>query len=625
MISVAVYGRNDSHGYNLHRRVALSINCIAEVLTDENDEILFVDWNTPKRLPPFTTAIADLLTPKALSLVKILRVTDEMHNQHFGGRTHLPTVEPVARNVALTRSNPDNHWFLSTNTDMVFLVEGGSLSDLVGGLSDAYYALPRFELPEVFWESLPRTRPIDALQTLSTWRSQFSLESRVNSTAFNRYDAPGDFQLAPRQTFLDIGGFEEEMLLGWHVDSNMAKRLWMHFGETKTLEQSVRGYHCNHTRSLTVHHGKVHQSNDLARFVDNITSPKALSAAPLGLATETISLSECRLDKIGLLELSHFPEPFVSESDLLNPTSMRTSSAAHALAALLDPLITLGPNSQVEYYGNGPLGDLLLDLNHDGLFKSFFCNGVSPLHGDGSPATSDLLIFDFDVVGLSQPKFIAETPANVRSEIARIMSTLLDKSRDYAATPLEAQPLIAVVNADGNEFDRLVSLLLNAPGSQTHSRVRVGVLRKLDRPRSLKGRVKLALSSFIYRRVLTRALSKNSKNWKSQSRPAVKFMLSLLRLVFNILSGIGSLLGRLLRIILWLPSQLIPKAPRRRLWNYCTVLFARKKNIRLRANASLRKVFISVERSISDTVGAWDITDAWIAHLQDNKRNKVSD
>jgi hypothetical protein len=619
VISVAVYGRNDSHGYNLHRRVALSINCIAEVLTDESDEILFVDWNTPKRLPPFTTAIADLLTPKALSLVKILRVTDEMHNQHFGGKTHLPTVEPVARNVALTRSNPNNHWFLSTNTDMVFLVEGGSLSDLVGGLSDSYYALPRFELPEVFWESLPRTRPIDALQTLSTWRSRFSLESRVNSTEFNRYDAPGDFQLAPRQTFLDIGGFEEEMLLGWHVDSNMAKRLWMHFGETKTLEQSVRGYHCNHTRSLTVHHGKVHQSNDLARFVDNITSPKALSATTLGLATETISLSECRPNKISLLERSHFPEPFVSESDLLNPTSMRTASATHALSALLDPIITLGPNSQVEYYGNGPLGELLLGLNHDGLFKSFFRNG------DGSSTTSDLLIFDFDVNGLSQSKFIAETPVNVRSEIARIMSSLLDKSREYAATPLEAQPLIAVVNADGNEFDRLISLLLNAPGSQTHSRVRVGVLRKLDRPRSLKSRAKLALSSFVYRRMLTRALSQSSKNWKSQRRPSVSFVITLLRLAFTTLSKFGTLLGRLLRIVLWLPSRLLPKVLRRRLWNYFTVLFARKKNIRSRANASLRNVFISVERSISGTVGAWAITDAWITHLQDNKGNKTAD
>ena len=33
MISVIVYGRNDSHGYNLPKRTAISFNCIAEVLT----------------------------------------------------------------------------------------------------------------------------------------------------------------------------------------------------------------------------------------------------------------------------------------------------------------------------------------------------------------------------------------------------------------------------------------------------------------------------------------------------------------------------------------------------------------------------------------------------------------
>ncbi len=32
MISVILYGRNDSHGYNLPKRAAISINCIAEML-----------------------------------------------------------------------------------------------------------------------------------------------------------------------------------------------------------------------------------------------------------------------------------------------------------------------------------------------------------------------------------------------------------------------------------------------------------------------------------------------------------------------------------------------------------------------------------------------------------------
>ena len=65
MLSVVLYGRNDSHGYNLHKRAAISLNAIAEMLTDPDDEILFVDYNTPDELPTFPEAIADTLTDKA--------------------------------------------------------------------------------------------------------------------------------------------------------------------------------------------------------------------------------------------------------------------------------------------------------------------------------------------------------------------------------------------------------------------------------------------------------------------------------------------------------------------------------------------------------------------------------
>ena len=55
--SVIVYGRNDVHGYNHHRRAALSLNCIAEVLTNPDDEMVFVDYNTVDELPTFIEAI----------------------------------------------------------------------------------------------------------------------------------------------------------------------------------------------------------------------------------------------------------------------------------------------------------------------------------------------------------------------------------------------------------------------------------------------------------------------------------------------------------------------------------------------------------------------------------------
>ena len=65
MISIILYGRNDGHGYNLHKRAAISLNCMAEVLRDDDDEIVFVDYNTPDDLPSFPEAIADTLTARA--------------------------------------------------------------------------------------------------------------------------------------------------------------------------------------------------------------------------------------------------------------------------------------------------------------------------------------------------------------------------------------------------------------------------------------------------------------------------------------------------------------------------------------------------------------------------------
>jgi hypothetical protein len=57
VISIILYGRNDSYGYNLHKRAALSLNCMAEVLSDPDDEVLFVDYNTPDDFPTFPEAI----------------------------------------------------------------------------------------------------------------------------------------------------------------------------------------------------------------------------------------------------------------------------------------------------------------------------------------------------------------------------------------------------------------------------------------------------------------------------------------------------------------------------------------------------------------------------------------
>ena len=231
MISVILYGRNDSHGYNLHRRAALSLNCLAEGLTDPDDEIIFVDYNTPDELPTFVEAIGDTLTSRCLDLLKVLRIPPAVHQQRFARRTHLVALEPVARNAGVRRANPSNRWLLSTNTDMILLplVDGG-LSDICSELPDGFYGLPRFELPEWLWERLPRSDPQTALDEVKRFGPKLGLDEATVSHEWIRFDAPGDFQLVLRDDFIAVDGFNEEMLLGYHVDANLSRRR-LHLGE----------------------------------------------------------------------------------------------------------------------------------------------------------------------------------------------------------------------------------------------------------------------------------------------------------------------------------------------------------------------------------------------------------
>ncbi len=276
MFSVIIYGRNDNHGYNLHKRAAISFNAIAEVMSDPDDEILFVDYNTPDDHPTFPEAIHDTLTDKAKKVLRVLRVRPEQH-VHLKSRTHLVALESQSRNVALRRSNPRNRWILYTNTDMLLVsrTEGESLSTILGSVPDGFYQIPRFEIPEMLWEAaFDRRDPAGNLAKLREWSVRYHLNQVVHNFMPMKYDALGDFQAALREDMFAVHGFDEEMILGWHCDSNLAARLALYRGKVDTLIDKVFGYHCDHTRVAAANNkGRATKMNDQERYIWNVSTP----------------------------------------------------------------------------------------------------------------------------------------------------------------------------------------------------------------------------------------------------------------------------------------------------------------------------------------------------------------
>lgn len=273
MLSVILYGRNDAHGYNLHKRAALSLNAIARVLTEPSDEIIFVDYNTPEELPTFPETIADTLTAEAMRRIRVIRVRSAFHDQ-FTARTALKALEPQSRNIGIRRANPDNRWILSTNTDMIFVPEreSDSLSSICADLPEGYFHLPRFEVPEGFWERASRLDPVGVMAAMRFYGKRYHLDEIVYGGFDNIYEGPGDFQLFLRDDLIAIAGFDERMILGWHADTNIARRMRLLRGRVDTAFPKLAGYHCGHTRQATGLHGARRTENDLTTYVREVRS-----------------------------------------------------------------------------------------------------------------------------------------------------------------------------------------------------------------------------------------------------------------------------------------------------------------------------------------------------------------
>jgi hypothetical protein len=360
LISVIVYGRNDSHGYNLPKRAAISLNCIAEALTHPEDEIIFVDCNTPDDMPTFPEAIHDTLTPKLKGLLRVLRLRPSLYEK-YKKCSPLKALEPLSRNIAIRRSNPDNRWILSTNTDMVFVVRerGKSLSDIAVELPNGFYELPRFEVPEALWESLNRNEPKTTIEIFGEWGKKLHLNEVIVSRPEIRFDGPGDFQLALREQLFKISGFNEAMVLGWHADSNLCKRLYLLNGRTESLLEHVFAYHCDHTRQATFLHSMQMIHNDSTHFVYGVTSPF------LADQERTWGIPDREIEEIRLADGTNMLFANILEDILPGLSEAATSEifldesynhglnydTPHVFSYLTNHLKTISPHADVGYFG----------------------------------------------------------------------------------------------------------------------------------------------------------------------------------------------------------------------------------------------------------------------------------
>lgn len=299
MITFLVVGRNDNYGVNLHKRTALSLNCFASLCHEPDDEIVYVDCNTPDHEQTLAEAIADTLTPEARRRTRVYRISGEMMARAIGS-TPLPFSDELSRNVGIRRSNPANRWLLSTNCDILLHPLGNqSFADTLRTLDPRFYACPRISIPIEQWRCLPRM-DVDAIRefcdavVLQGFR--FPPEK---AEPWLRFESAGDFHLAPRDQWFRIRGCEEAMKLWGHSDANNSLRLNLlnGGGRTPDLGRHLLVMHLDHNPPRKDSHAKTLPHNDWKQWIQAVSSPASTNEDNWGLAE--IEIPQIRLDDFG--------------------------------------------------------------------------------------------------------------------------------------------------------------------------------------------------------------------------------------------------------------------------------------------------------------------------------------
>ena len=219
-------------------------------------------------------------------------------------------------------------------------------------------ALQRFEIPESIWESYDRMDPKKNIELTKSNGEAIHLNEVVKLPNYVLYDGPGDFQLIERNDLFEMCGFDEEMLLGWHVDSNISKRLFLKHGTIGDALPFIFGYHCDHTRQITPMHKHKSPENDMNRFVwqcnDYIASHQKDSWGLNDVEIEEYSLKSNFTTRVSdvIKKTIDNPQLELTNSSLIPETFDRESaSPKHIYPFLIDLISSMRNDLQIVWLG----------------------------------------------------------------------------------------------------------------------------------------------------------------------------------------------------------------------------------------------------------------------------------
>ena len=234
---VIVGCRNDNHKED--ERILVCLESMIEVF----DEVWFCDWNSPKDKGPVLWKFKDKL-PKTGKLRHV--VIPEETSKYL---THsVPNISPyalvLAHNLLLRRCTAD--WIVSTTIDIVMPKKEDINNFINTADKNTFYTVSRrdADYPELEKMGFENWREFRDKLNLESQPQHFPAKVTPNDN-YSLINCCGDFQLAHRDVWNGIKGFEEQMVYSCFNDTNIQKKAVLN-GYNLKAEFDLPVYHLSH-------------------------------------------------------------------------------------------------------------------------------------------------------------------------------------------------------------------------------------------------------------------------------------------------------------------------------------------------------------------------------------------
>ena len=231
-LSAVVVSRNDNYGGNLADRATYCLNS----LIDTFDEVFYIDWNSPTHSLLYD--IEDRLVKKG-NLKHIVIPPDVASMLTNNDPQAQVCCETLARNIGIRRATGD--YIVSTNIDVI-APRRDHLEKAINELDkNTFYTISR---RHVEWKDIEEfhggERKFSDWENLRDHLIENSEERKydekvVDGDDYSIINCCGDFQLAHKDIWNEIRGFEEELIYVLYSDTNVQKKAVKHGFDLKAI------------------------------------------------------------------------------------------------------------------------------------------------------------------------------------------------------------------------------------------------------------------------------------------------------------------------------------------------------------------------------------------------------